>query len=50
MAHAHDLGDGFHRQAVFVGSTDRFITFVAQLVGGTGQLGLALGELPGEGC
>jgi hypothetical protein len=49
VAHAHNLGDGFHRQAVFVGSTDCFIALVSQLVASAGQLGLALGELPGEG-
>lgn len=33
MAHAHDLGDGLHRQAVFVGGADGLVPFLAELVG-----------------
>lgn len=50
MAHAHDLGDGRHREAVAVGLPDGSIPFGAQLVGGPIQLLLALGVLLDEGC
>jgi hypothetical protein len=30
MAHAHDLGDGFHRQAVAVGGSNRPVTLGSQ--------------------
>jgi hypothetical protein len=31
VAHAHDLGDGFHRQAIAVGGADRFVSLVAEV-------------------
>jgi hypothetical protein len=49
MAHAQDLGDGSHRQAVLVGGADRLIPLLAQLVAGLVQRRLALGVLLGKG-
>jgi hypothetical protein len=42
VAHAHDLGNGSHRQAVVVGRSDRFVALLAQLVAGSLQLSLTL--------
>jgi hypothetical protein len=49
MAHAHDLGNGVHRQALGVGSTDRLVPLLAQGFAGLLKLGFALGVALGEG-
>jgi hypothetical protein len=49
MAHAHDLSDGLHRQAVVVGGPDGFVSLVSEVFGGLLQSGFALGVVLGEG-
>ena len=49
MAHVHDGGDGFHRQAVPVGPPDGFVSLGPELIGGFVQLGLAAGEVGRKG-
>jgi hypothetical protein len=48
MAHAHDLSDGFHRQAVLVGGANGFVSLPSKGVGGLLQLALAAGVALGE--
>jgi hypothetical protein len=33
VAHAHDLGDGRHRQSIAVGGPDGVVSLVAELLG-----------------
>jgi len=49
MAHAHDLGDGRHRQAVSVGRPDGFVALLAKVISGSLQRGFAVGVVLGEG-
>jgi hypothetical protein len=49
MAHTHYLGYGLHRQAVFVGRPDSFVSFLAELVGNLLHLSLMLGVFLGKG-
>jgi hypothetical protein len=49
VAHAHDLGDGLHGQAVAVGGTDRCVPLLPQGFVGLLQRGFALGVVLGEG-
>lgn len=49
MAHAHDLGDGLHRQAVLIRRPDGFIALCAELVGRLLQLALPVGVFLGKG-
>jgi len=50
VAHAHDLGNGLHRQAVFVGRPDGAVSLSPQLVGGLLKLAFAAGIGLGKGC
>ncbi|HTR76399.1 MAG TPA: hypothetical protein VMH33_14205 [Solirubrobacterales bacterium] len=49
MAHAQDLGNGFHRQARLIGGTDGAVAFGPQLFGALGQFALLLCQVLGEG-
>jgi hypothetical protein len=49
VAHAHDLGDGFHRQAVAVGLADGFIALVSQFLELCGQRILTSAVVLGKG-
>lgn len=49
VAHAHDLSDGLHRQAVVVGGTDGFVSLVPEFFGGLLQGCFAPGVVLGEG-
>jgi hypothetical protein len=49
VAHAHDAGDGCHRQAVGVGNADSFVPLLAEGLAGLVERGFALGVVLGEG-
>lgn len=49
VAHAHDLGDGLHRQAVLVGGADGFVSLFTELASSLLQLVLTAGVLLGKG-
>lgn len=49
MAHAHDLGDGLHGQALAVGRAYRFVPLVPEVFAGLLQRCFALGVVLGEG-
>lgn len=49
MAHAHDLGDGLHGQALAVGRADGFVPLLPEVFPGLLQRGIALGVVLGEG-
>jgi hypothetical protein len=49
MTHAHDLGDGLHGQATFVGHSYGFVALVAEHFGSLLQGCFALGVVLGEG-
>jgi hypothetical protein len=50
VAHAHDLGDGRHRQAIGVGHADGFVALVAEVFASLIQAGFAAGVVLGEGA
>jgi hypothetical protein len=50
MAHAHDLGNGLHRQTALVGRPYGFVSLVPELFGGLLQGCFALGVVLGKGC
>jgi hypothetical protein len=49
MAHAHDLGDGLHRQATRVGCLYGFVPLLSELFGGLLQSCFAPGVVLGKG-
>jgi hypothetical protein len=49
VAHAHDLGNGGHRQSVAVGGADGVVALLAQLVACLLPCCLALGVARGKG-
>jgi hypothetical protein len=49
VAHAHDLGDGLHGQALAVGGTDGLIPPLPEVFAGCVQGGFALGVVLGKG-
>lgn len=50
MAHAHELGNGRHRESRAIGRTNGRIPLAAQGFCGLLQRGLALGVVLGKGC
>jgi hypothetical protein len=49
VAHAHDLGDGLHRQAVVVGGADGFVAFLSERFARLIQSGFAPRVVLGKG-
>jgi hypothetical protein len=49
VAHAHDLRDGGHRQAIVVGGSDGCVPLLSKRIGGLLQRGFALGVVLGKG-
>lgn len=49
MAHAHDLGNGRHGQALAIGRPYGFVSLVPELFGGLLQSCVAPGVVLGEG-
>lgn len=49
MAHAHDLGNGLHRQAIVVGGADGFVPLLSEVFGSLLQGCLTPGVVLGEG-
>ncbi len=49
VAHAHDLGDGLHGQALAVSRADGFVPLLPEVFTGLLQRGIALGVVLGEG-
>lgn len=50
MAHAHDLGNGLHRQAALIGRADGFVSLLPERFGDLLQGRFALGVVLGESC
>jgi hypothetical protein len=49
VAHAHDLGDGLHGQAIVVGGADGFVSLLPEGFAGLIQGGFTPGVVLGEG-
>jgi len=49
VAHAHDLGDGLHGQAIAVGGADGLVALLPECFGGLLQSCFAPGVVLGEG-
>jgi hypothetical protein len=50
VAHAHDLRDGLHGEAVVVGGSDGLIALAAQVFACLVEYGFLLGVALGKGC